>query len=586
MRARRIATVLCLGLLLKPAVSLSQEPGRPLSAEGARHQGLTFERQGRFGEAAAAYRQGLATAPADVALLVGLERSLARVGQIESMWPFVRRAVETDPGNEWIRGLEFRLGARLGGADSAAAVASRWMAAMPASVMPYREWGSWLAERGDAVGASAVLALGRERFGDVPLAEISAPVLAQAGEWDQAAHQWALAVRANVGLLSPAAASLGRAPESSRSTVLGALMDGGGAAGRWLASDLLLEWGQPDVAWTVLDAALPGERVQAAGLLSRFADRALALRTAAGAEVRGYALERMAQFTTGPAQERARLDAARSFADAGNLVGAQRMLSQLSWEGDRASADAAGTMATFIRVLADAGQVAEAESRYREWESRLGAVEDAEIRGRLAWGWVRRGELERAEALVGADSSVAAVSVRGWIALYRGELDAARRLFREAGPQAQDRDEATRSTGLLVLLERVRAERAPDLGSALLHVTRGDTARGIAALQAAAAQVPARAGRADVLTLAGELATRSGTLETAASIFGSALAADPDGPAAPAAELGLATVCARSGRNAEALSHLEHLILTYPESALVPQARRLLDEIRGAVPKT
>jgi len=31
---------------------------------------------------------------------------------------------------------------------------------------------------------------------------------------------------------------------------------------------------------------------------------------------------------------------------------------------------------------------------------------------------------------------------------------------------------------------------------------------------------------------------------------------------------------------------LEHLILTYPRSALVPQARRKLDEARGAVPKT
>jgi hypothetical protein len=31
---------------------------------------------------------------------------------------------------------------------------------------------------------------------------------------------------------------------------------------------------------------------------------------------------------------------------------------------------------------------------------------------------------------------------------------------------------------------------------------------------------------------------------------------------------------------------LEHLILTYPQSALVPQARRKLDEARGAIPKT
>jgi hypothetical protein len=39
-------------------------------------------------------------------------------------------------------------------------------------------------------------------------------------------------------------------------------------------------------------------------------------------------------------------------------------------------------------------------------------------------------------------------------------------------------------------------------------------------------------------------------------------------------------------RHAEAVTQLEHLILAYPESALVPQARRALDVARGAVPQT
>ena len=44
--------------------------------------------------------------------------------------------------------------------------------------------------------------------------------------------------------------------------------------------------------------------------------------------------------------------------------------------------------------------------------------------------------------------------------------------------------------------------------------------------------------------------------------------------------------CSREGRKDGAISPLEHLILTYPESALVPQARRALDQARGAVPQT
>jgi hypothetical protein len=40
----------------------------------------------------------------------------------------------------------------------------------------------------------------------------------------------------------------------------------------------------------------------------------------------------------------------------------------------------------------------------------------------------------------------------------------------------------------------------------------------------------------------------------------------------------------RKGDNAAAAARLEHLILTFPESSLVPQARRELDVVRSAVP--
>jgi outer membrane protein assembly factor BamD (BamD/ComL family) len=64
-------------------------------------------------------------------------------------------------------------------------------------------------------------------------------------------------------------------------------------------------------------------------------------------------------------------------------------------------------------------------------------------------------------------------------------------------------------------------------------------------------------------------------------------AVSPEAPGtAPAAELALAELLIDQHRPAEAIAQLEHLILTYPASALVPQARRRLDEARGAVPQT
>jgi hypothetical protein len=52
------------------------------------------------------------------------------------------------------------------------------------------------------------------------------------------------------------------------------------------------------------------------------------------------------------------------------------------------------------------------------------------------------------------------------------------------------------------------------------------------------------------------------------------------------AELGLAELAWRGGRADEARRRLERLILSYPASAVVPEARRLLDRVRGGVPSS
>jgi predicted Zn-dependent protease len=85
--------------------------------------------------------------------------------------------------------------------------------------------------------------------------------------------------------------------------------------------------------------------------------------------------------------------------------------------------------------------------------------------------------------------------------------------------------------------------------------------------------------------LAGRLLASAGRSADAERLLRAA--AVREAPAtAPAAELALAELLISTQRPGEAVELLEHLILTYPQSALVPQARRKLDEARGAVPKT
>jgi hypothetical protein len=107
----------------------------------------------------------------------------------------------------------------------------------------------------------------------------------------------------------------------------------------------------------------------------------------------------------------------------------------------------------------------------------------------------------------------------------------------------------------------------------------------VAGLDKVAGDLPPDKGGAEVHLLAARLAAQIGkTADAERMLKAAAVRAAPG--TAPAAELALAELLLDQHRPAEAVAQLEHLILTYPSSALVPQARRRLDEARGAVPQT
>ena len=199
--------------------------------------------------------------------------------------------------------------------------------------------------------------------------------------------------------------------------------------------------------------------------------------------------------------------------------------------------------------------------------------------------WILAGVFERADAVLRSDSSVGAFALRGWAALYAGKLSIARGHFLLAGPFAQSRELSTRRTSMLALLQGVEQDTVPALGQALLWLELADTSRAVGELVEVARQLPDSGGRSPVLTLAGGLATDIGDLARAESLLLEALDADSTGPTAPSAEYSLGVVLAGSGREEAAVTRLENLILNYPGSALVPEARRLIDQVREAIPQ-
>src|SRR5947207_1834811 len=247
-----------------------------------------------------------------------------------------------------------------------------------------------------------------------------------------------------------------------------------------------------------------------------------------------------------------------------------------------------------VEALIDDGQLREAATRLGA-DSRLSSDDRAALRLKLARARIQRGELDLADSVLRADSSVDALALRGWVALYSGDLKGAQQLFRAAGPYAGDRRDATDRSGALALLQGLPGDHFPELGSALLLVARGDSVHAVPGLRLAAGRLETGGGgggggegRAEILLLAGRIAVRLDTLQqrTALALFAGGAGMPGRGPAAPAAELEWARLLLRQQKPAEAIAHLEHLILAYPESAVVPEARRELERARGAIPKS
>jgi predicted negative regulator of RcsB-dependent stress response len=280
-----------------------------------------------------------------------------------------------------------------------------------------------------------------------------------------------------------------------------------------------------------------------------------------------------------------RLEAARAYAAGGDSESARRQLGQAGGAVSDSQQLAAEAGVTLVRVLLDEGKVKDATQELARYRSALPGGVVQELSRQVALAWIRQGELSRADSLVARDSTVEGLALRGRLHLYRGELGKARTALQSAGPYAGTRDEVTSRTTILALLQSLEDEEHPALGAAFLTLARGDTTAAVQAFAGVGERLPAMAGGAEVLLLAGRLAAVSGHGDRAEALLRRAAAADSSS-AAPAAMFELARVLVGLQRAPEALPVLEGQILGHPESAVVPQARRLLDELRGAVPKT
>ena len=402
------------------------------------------------------YLSTLRSDPTNLAALLGLERVLPQLQRMPELLPLAQQAVARDSASGSLRGLLVRTYVALDMPDSAMAVAERWARSRPQDEEPYREWALALAEHHFSTEARRVLVAGRKALGGPATFALELAALAQqAGDWEGAAQEWVLVITATPAQAQTALTQLADAPAEQRERIVRALTPRGGPVlGVRLAAELLLGWGDPARAWTIFATTVETPSADAGYALRRFADLAGALRTPAGWRVRGLALSRFAGFAPARVAVRARAEAARSFLQAGDAAAARIELERVVDDGSAPPDAQRLATATLIGVLIGEGQLDSATARLQAARIRLGAEDRAALRAALARARIRRGELIRADSLVANDSSVEALALQGWLALYRGNLREARARLGAAGPYAGDRRDATARTAMLALMER------------------------------------------------------------------------------------------------------------------------------------
>jgi len=294
-------------------------------------------------------------------------------------------------------------------------------------------------------------------------------------------------------------------------------------------------------------------------------------------------LEALGVLHDGEAATRYWLDAAQAFSDAGDADAARRALGRLAAGAGVPAEVASRATTTLVGVLVEEGRMIEADRQFEALRGGLGVDDRELLLRRIAHGWIREGNLDRAAAAVASDSSVDGLDLQGRIQLYRGDLLGATDLLKAAGPFTGTRAEVSSRVSILALLQVMGADSSAPLGEGLLELERGDTLAAARLVEAAGVGRPGLEGGAELALLAGRLYAMAGAMGDAERLLGAA--AGTEAPAAAAAaSLELARLQESAGRRAEAMARLEALILAWPGSTVAPDARRMMDTLRGATP--
>jgi tetratricopeptide (TPR) repeat protein len=533
------------------------------------YKALDLEAAGKYRDAVPLFRSALRTS-AGVNALLGLERVYAELGWSDSLVAPLDTLIAANPQEETYRTVQLRTLQSVGRDADLRKAFDKWVHDAPSSAAPYREYARLLLQKNRSAAADSVLARAKQTLGTMKDLQFElAQSRAAQGQWVESAQAWRLALSTADYLEQAAAYALVPTPSSTRNQIreifLALPIE---VPARRALADLEMSWGSPIDGWNALKGLPPDSA--AADAWSEFAKRAEA------EERWGLARDALESSLRWRRTPEIAVRAATAAINAGDAAAALRLAPLSDARGDSALA-ARSYLPLTVRALAALGRPAEAERLVTSYDRFLPPGARNNLTRTIAWGWVRTGDMARARSALNStgaegDSSDAA----GWLALYEGNLKSARNLLRGG---TESSPELALALGLAA---RLKTDTAVAVGKAFLTLARNDSAAAAAEFERAAAATPAV--RSLLLFTAARIYAARGSDSSAIGLWRRIVEQEKDAPEAPQAELEWARLLRRKGDNAAAAARLEHLILTFPESSLVPQARRELDLVRSAVP--
>lgn len=545
---------------------------------------MTAEDSGKPRIAAAAYREVLAHTLATgrndgdrIALsLLGLERVWAEVGIRDSLLPILQQVLRVRPTDPVARSIQLRTLVAIGKFDDANTAFLSWRRVAGNDGAPFREYSRLLLAVGRAQAADSVLNEAAKLLGaGGALAGEVAQLHVALERWNSAAIAFREALVDQPYLETSALYALTRAPAAARDSIRAVLIGPPVALPpRRLLASLELVWGEPRRAWVALSSVRADDSTAAAW--REFGERAeLAQAWPVARDVWLAVLDRRGDLES---QTRAAQSALSGGDPSGALDIVRRPASSMAPAGPGQAVPTPtqriqALLPIEVAALGELGRAEEAQKLLADNSKLLDPTAKAIIAETLVGAWLRSGDVEKARAAVQGSDLVNDDETMGWLAMYDGDLVTARKRLVRADTRRPELVDA------LGLLARVSGEQSVGLGQAFLLLARRDSLG--AANRFAALADSLTGAEPALLSMAARLENAQRNAEQSMMLWDRIIKEFPKSPEAPDALLSSARALRDAGDKAGAITRYESLLIDYPESALVYQGRRELDQIKG-----